>query len=360
MTKPRATCDPLRRVKAFRKTLHEWFARDPRDYPWRRTQDPWAVLVSEVMLQQTQVATVLGRGFFSRFMERFPTPAALAAASEPELLKAWEGLGYYRRARMLQATARALVETHAGRFPADAAQLRHLPGIGRYTAGAVASFAFDLPEPVVDGNIARVLARLFDFQTQIDSSAGQRQLWDWAGALLDPAAPRRFNSAIMELGQRVCRPGQPLCATCPVASFCQTRHPHLLPRKKPPRAWVELVEHALWQYHPTRGLVLEQESGTRRRGLWRLPTRSAAEVADFPLLATRHYTITHHKVTLHVHAAPATTSHPPGALWQPRAALAALAMPAPFRRIIDELLANELPVPPGAHHGAHQEFPSRS
>ena len=160
--------DPLSNPPAFRRTLVAWFGRHARDYPWRRTRDPYAILVSEVMLQQTRIATVLERGFYGNFLTRFPTPAALAAATDDELLRAWEGLGYYRRARMLRDTARAVIKRHGGRFPADPAALLALPGIGRYTAGALLSFAFEIPAPIVDGNIARVLARLFDFHLPID------------------------------------------------------------------------------------------------------------------------------------------------------------------------------------------------
>ncbi len=345
--KPLATIGPLDCPAGFREALRDWFVATGRDYPWRRTRDPWAILVAEIMLQQTQIATVLGRGYFSRFLERFPDPVALAAASEQDLLRVWEGLGYYRRARMLQAAARELVTVYGGEFPRTPGELGRLPGVGRYTAGAVASFAFDVAAPIVDGNVARVLARMLDFPVEVDTTAGARQLWVWAGELVDPEHPRVFNSALMELGQRICRPDRPACHECPVAGYCLTRTPGELPRKKPARRIVEVTEHVVWQADPVRGVLLKQETGSRRHGLWRLPERTAEEVADFPRVLTRPYVITHHKVTLHIHEAPA--SHPPGAgeAWQRHAELARLAMPAPFRRALDELLAGDDRAPGG-------------
>jgi len=155
--------DALKSRVAFRNALVKWFGRHGKDYPWRRTRDPYAVLVSEVMLQQTQLATVLGKGYYGGFLAVFPDLEALAAADDERLLKAWEGLGYYRRARMLRETARAVIARHGGEFPREVADLLELPGIGRYTAGAVRAFAFELPGAVVDGNVTRVLARLMDF-----------------------------------------------------------------------------------------------------------------------------------------------------------------------------------------------------
>lgn len=308
------------------------------DYPWRRTRDPWAILVAEVMLQQTQIATVLGRGYYTRFLQRFPDPAALALATEAELLKVWEGLGYYRRARMLQLAARQILEIHGGVFPNTLDAILRLPGVGRYTAGAVASFAFDLAAPIVDGNVARVLARLLDFAIAVDSPTGQRQLWAWASELVDPQHPRVFNSALMELGQRICRPGRPACTECPVARFCLTRDPLPLPRKKPARQSIEITEQVVWQADPRRGLLLHQETGRRRQGLWKLPERSTQEVAHLPHLHTATYSITHYKVTLHVHHATSTAPAGDDEAWQPFSALDSLPMPAPYRRVLNTLL----------------------
>jgi A/G-specific adenine glycosylase len=325
-------------MRAFRAALVGWFRREGRDYPWRRTRDPYAVLVSEVMLQQTQIATVLGRGYYARWMEQFPTPAVLAAADESTVLRAWEGLGYYRRARNLQLAARAVMEKHGGTFPGSLEEIAALPGVGRYTAGAVQSFARDQPAPIVDGNIARVLARLFSLELEIDAPAGQRTLWAWAGALMDRRHPRLYNSALMELGQRLCTPRRPGCDQCPVRVHCQSAGPgaERLPLKKPARATVAVAEHALWCLRRAR-LLMVQETGPRRRGLWRLPLRPADECAALPVLSCTQYAITHHRVTLTIHHAP-DARPADGEEWQPLTALPGLALPGPLRRAVTALL----------------------
>jgi A/G-specific adenine glycosylase len=329
----------LERSEEFRDTLARWFGRHGRDYPWRRTQDPYAVLVAEVMLQQTQIATVLGKGYYSGFLTVFPDVQTLAAAADEHLLKAWEGLGYYRRARMLRDTARAVIAHHGGVFPRDLAGLMKLPGIGRYTAGAVRAFAFDLPAAVVDGNVARVLARLLDFAEPVDDARGQRQLWQWAEALADPQRSRVFNSALMELGQTVCRPGVPACAACPVAGFCQAREPARLPVKRLPPVITEVTEHALWCRDRRGRLLLHCEDGQRRTGLWKLPTREAAAVAKLPVLVRHRYAITRYRVHLLVHQGPADPAVETAEQWLPAADLARLPMPAPFRKVVERLLA---------------------
>jgi A/G-specific adenine glycosylase len=342
VTKPAATKHPLRNKRALRNALLRWFAAHRAEHPWRRTTDPYAILVSEVMLQQTTVAAVRQNRRFEKFLATFPDLRALADATEPELLGAWEGLGYYNRVRNLQKAARAILETHEGTFPSDPATLESLPGLGRYIAGAVATFAFDLPVPIVDANIARVLARLFNFPIPIDSSRGQRQLWTWAAELVPMHDPRSFNSALMELGQTTCSARKPACTHCPVRSFCQTRQPESLPVKKPKRATVAVTEHVLLCQEESGALLLAQESGSRRKGLWKLPERDLGQVADLPLLATRKYTITHHRVTLLIHAcephqvppAPAGSTE----AFHPLARLPGLPMPSPFRRALEALL----------------------
>jgi A/G-specific adenine glycosylase len=322
----------------FRAALTGWFRHDGRDYPWRRTQDPYAILVSEVMLQQTQIATVLGRGYYARWMERFPDVKTLAAAPEADILQTWEGLGYYSRARNLQRAAEAVMKQHGGIFPDNLEAIASLPGVGRYTAGAVLSFAFNKPAPIVDGNVARVLARLFSLQEEVNAPAGQRALWGWAAALTDPNHPREYNSAIMELGQRLCTPRQPACGECPVRPWCRSAGPgaESLPLKKPARATVLVDEHVLWAQREGR-LLLRQETGRRRQGLWRLPERCAEEVSHLPLLSRTQYSITHHRVTLRVYDA-GSLAPAAGDLWQPLEDLAALPMPGPFRRVVDALL----------------------
>ena len=209
--------------RQFRRSLHRWFRLRGRDLPWRRTHDPYAILVSEFMLQQTQVATVIS--YYQRWLDRFPDFAALARAKESDVLHAWQGLGYYARARHLHAAGKFVRENFGGELPADVARIAQLPGVGRYTAGAIASFAFDLPEPIVDANIARVLARLTNWEIPIDTSVGRAHLWQTATALLPTTGVREHNSALMDLGAMICLPRQPRCAECPVRSFCRAERP---------------------------------------------------------------------------------------------------------------------------------------
>ena len=341
MLKPRLKSDALTGRKAFREALAGWFLENGRDYPWRRTREPYAVLISEVMLQQTQIATVLGRGYYTRFLETFPDVESLAAAEDERLLKAWEGLGYYRRVRMLRETARAVIAEHGGEFPVELEALMKLPGVGRYTAGALRAFAHDLPSAVVDGNVARVLSRVMGFSAPVDDTSGQKQMWEWAEALADPRRPRIYNSALMELGQKICRPGVPDCAGCPVAGFCKTREPESLPVKRQKTVITAVDEHALWLRDGKGRLLLHREAGKRREGLWKLPTREAAEISKLPVLDEHRYTITRYRVTLRVHdGAGARKNFKPAAdeVWQDAEAVLALAMPSPFRRAIGRLL----------------------
>ncbi|WP_230467296.1 A/G-specific adenine glycosylase [Lujinxingia vulgaris] len=206
------------RVDAFQRALLSWFWRERRELPWRGVGDPYATWVSEIMLQQTQVVTVVD--YFQRWMARFPDVAALAAANEEEVLEQWSGLGYYRRARFLHRAAKVIVEEHGGELPSTLEGLRTLPGVGPYTAGAIASIAFGLPAPIVDGNVIRVFARLFAIEGDPRSTANQKSFWGLAEALVDPQNPGDFNEALMELGARVCTPRSPACLLCPVREFC--------------------------------------------------------------------------------------------------------------------------------------------
>jgi len=200
----------------FRRALLDFFQHNRRDLPWRRTPDPWGVLVSEIMLQQTRVDTVVP--YYLRWMDRFPTPRALAEAPMEEVLRQWQGLGYYRRARNLHAAAQILAEREDQSFPQTREELRALPGIGAYTAGAVASIAFGRAVPAVDGNVRRVFARLLD-----DPSPTLGRLEEEVGALVDPASPGDFNQGLMELGALVCTPRRPRCGDCPVEPWCNAR-----------------------------------------------------------------------------------------------------------------------------------------
>jgi len=209
------------RERAFRRQLVRWFRRKGRDLPWRRTRDPYQVLVSEVMLQQTQVSRV--EEYYPRFLTAFPTVHALAAAPPHAVREQWHGLGYYRRAANLHALARRVVEQHDGAIPSDGDALRALPGVGRYTAGAVRSFAFEQSAPAVDTNVGRVIRRAFHPRAKSDAK-GEQKVWDTAARLMPRAgtAAWTFNQAIMELGALVCTARVAKCRECPVASHCAT------------------------------------------------------------------------------------------------------------------------------------------
>ncbi len=201
--------------------LLNWYARYARQLPWRGHPDPYAIWVSEIMLQQTQVETVIP--YFTRWMARFPSVAALAQASQQEVLSAWEGLGYYSRARNLQRAAGVVLAEFGGELPRDIHALRQLPGVGRYTAGAIASLAFGLDEPALDGNIRRVLARVFNVTEAAKSNEGERRLWELAAAHLPAGRAGVYNQALMDLGAALCTPKAPDCQHCPLKELCQAR-----------------------------------------------------------------------------------------------------------------------------------------
>jgi A/G-specific adenine glycosylase len=216
-------------IRSIRSGLLDFFDEHRRPLPWRSEDpDPWAVLVSEVMSQQTRIETVVP--YYLRWMERFPDPGALAAAAEEEVLSLWAGLGYYSRARHLRGAAREIEARYGGRVPSDPDELTTLPGVGPYTAGAVASIAHGVPAPAVDGNVRRVLARLLD-----DARPSAVRLSEWAGALVDPERPGDFNQALMELGATVCTPRSPACGECPVAGFCGAREAGTVAERPAPR-----------------------------------------------------------------------------------------------------------------------------
>jgi A/G-specific adenine glycosylase len=331
------------KILELRAALTGWYEREARDYPWRRTRDPYAVLVSEVMLQQTRVATVLGRGYYERWMEEFPSVVELAEAPEDRVLRLWEGLGYYARARNLQKTAAAVVQRHDGVFPGDPEAVAALPGIGRYTAGAVLSFAFGQAAALVDGNVARVFARLFGWDGEVNAPAGQRVLWGWAGRLVDPDRPREWNGGLMELGQRVCTPRRPGCGDCPLSRFCLSAGAaaEARPRRRSAPETKLVTEHAVFACRDGQ-LLLARETGTRRRGLWRLPLRGEEAVTDppLPLLLRAVHAVTCHRITYCVYGDP-RASAVGGEEWIPLGEVADLPMSGPVRRVVAGLLAGQ-------------------
>lgn len=320
----------------FAQALVDWFSAHGRDYPWRRTADPWAILVSEIMLQQTTIPTVLGR--YEAWMAQFPTPAALAAVDEAIALRSWEGLGYYRRVRALQAAAKAIVQEHGGVFPTDEAGIRALPGIGDYTVGAVLSFAYNLPAPLVDANVSRVFSRVFNDATPIDSPAGRKRHWAWAAQLVHPTEPRAYNSALMELGQTICTGGEPTCLLCPVREFCKAEAPATLPVKLPKKETLSAEHHDLWVL-TEQGLLMEKQAdGKRHEGMYRLPQRSKEQAAHLPLLTTQKYTVTRYKVTRYLYQGAADTTPLGEEEFIPLQQLATTPMASPDRKIIDKLI----------------------
>jgi len=258
--------------RGFRRRLAAWFTRSARDLPWRRTRDPYCVWVSEIMLQQTQVATV--KPYFERFVRAFPTIEALAAADEQQVLRLWEGLGYYRRARQLYQAARVIVAEHGGEFPRDRRSVRRLPGIGRYTAGAILSIAFDAREPILEANSTRLLARLRAYRGDPASTAGSRILWAIAEAVLPRTKVGAFNQALMELGSTVCLAKAPRCDACPAAALCLARAAGLqaaIPAPKPKRPAETRREAAVLVHRRGRVLVVQRPEGQRWAGLWDFP-----------------------------------------------------------------------------------------
>lgn len=268
-----------RRLPQLRRALLGWYDQNQRDLPWRSTRDPYHIWVSEIMLQQTRVAAVLPR--YEKFLRRFPAVEKLASARSASVLAEWSGLGYYRRAHNLHAAAKVIVRERAGKFPENSDQWCELPGIGRYTAAAIASIAFGEPVAVLDGNVDRVLRRL------LRRANSSRESWDAAQALLDRERPGDCNQAIMELGATVCLPGEPLCQRCPIRTFCQTCGRGESRRQKP-RQIKASVAFAL----ATRGdsVLLVRRAADERlmSGMWELPAIDSPMPRGEVLFTVRH------------------------------------------------------------------------
>ena len=321
------------RARNFRSALLRWYRKNGRDLPWRKTHDPYAILVSEFMLQQTQVATV--RSYYDKWLKRFPDFANLARASENDVLHAWQGLGYYPRARNLNAAAKIIVHRHRGCFPHEIELMRQLPGIGKYTAHAVAAFAFDQSVPIVEANTARVLARLFNLRTPIDQTAGRKALWNHAATLIPKKAARDYNSALIDLGALICLPRQPKCGICPVKRFCRAINPEILPIKKARPKTKQLIENHVLVFSKSK--ILLQQACQRWRGMWILPplkTRSTTNGA----IHTSIFPFTHHRVTLRVHRLRTRKIDKRTQRWISIDSLDSIPIPSPHRRAIVDLL----------------------
>lgn len=324
-----------------------WYASSKRALPWRATKDPYAIWVSEVMLQQTRVETVLE--YWRRFTKAFPTILALAKAREDEVLALWSGLGYYRRARALHAAAKAIVERHGGEFPRELESVRELPGVGPYTAGAVLSIAFDSPQAIVDGNVIRVLARWFAHDESYEATA--KWAWEVARELVpSDGGAGAWNQALMELGATVCTPREPSCLLCPVHSLCEARKrglENILPRARKRPAPREVELETLIAMRGDAVLMEQRPASGRMASLWQFPTREIgsngsgtrlfepqftgrpaprrASELDGELGTIRH-TITSHRIRVRVVAGrpPRTTAAP--LAWIERSRLDSLAL----------------------------------
>jgi A/G-specific adenine glycosylase len=300
--------------------LLDWFRPQMRDLPWRHIQNPYTVWLSEIMLQQTQIETVLP--YYNQFITKYPTVDLLAQATLDEVLKLWEGLGYYGRARNLHKTAQIVSTTYGGIFPTTPEQLMTLPGIGRYTASAIASIAFGFPSAVLDGNVMRVLARLDDLAEDIAVKATQAQLWERAQALLPEDAAGDYNQAIMELGQKVCRPTAPRCTDCPLQAHClafarNTQAIRPVKTKKPATPHYHVAAAMVWD-DAGRVLIAQRPLDGLLGGLWEFPggkqeageslseclqrellEELAIEVDVLELFTVVKHAFTHFKITLH-------------------------------------------------------------
>lgn len=298
--------------------LLRWYRRVRRDLPWRSDPTPYRVWVSEIMLQQTTVATVIP--YYERFMKRFPDARALAAASEAEVLKHWAGLGYYSRARNLHRAAQRLSKG----FPSDFESILALPGVGRYTAGAIGSIAFRKPWPLVDGNVARVFSRLFGLEGRAKDPAFLKTLWPRAEALVHPTSPGDWNQALMELGATVCTPDSPSCGACPLSSQCvayEEGRQDKLPLPEKQRTPVPVRWDCLWI--ESRGNVLLWKRGENDRllkNLWGLPESGRVPAEPGKRVAATTHSITHHALSVELRAATLKSGAPlpDAAKWVPR------------------------------------------
>ncbi|MGC8639113.1 MAG: A/G-specific adenine glycosylase [Isosphaeraceae bacterium] len=352
-------------IESVQSKLVTWYHAAQRDLPWRKGDNPYEILVSEMMLVQTTVTAVIP--LFERFIKRFPDPQSLAAATEVDVLKAWEGLGYYRRARQLQAAARIIVHEYGGKVPRDIAAVQSLPGVGRYITGAILSCAFDLPEPIVEANSQRVLARLLAWREDLNARTSRHWLWDVARQLVPSRDPGKFNQGLMDLGAMVCTPHTPSCLVCPLSACCESRRLGLqdvLPVNSPRPAPLMVIEACAVVVQDGAVLVVRRKEGGLWSKFWEFPTvnldgadpagRSFGHPVDLtegikrltgiqvrlgPEVHTLTYTVTKHRVCLRVHFGEAVSgalTPGPGltdARFVPPTALADLPLGSPTRKL---------------------------
>ncbi|TWU16719.1 A/G-specific adenine glycosylase [Allorhodopirellula heiligendammensis] len=357
----------------MRKLLVDWFSGAARDLPWRRVPSPYRVWVSEIMCQQTQIATVLP--YFERFLARYPDATALAKADENELMRMWEGLGYYRRARSMHAAAKQIVADHDGEFPLNYDHAIKLPGIGRYTVGAILSISANQPVPILEGNTLRVFSRLIGLRAAVDEKPSQDVLWKFAEGLLPRKSvpdrtrgPAAINQAAMELGALICTPREPKCLICPLAKCCVAHARGWqaeIPAKTNKIAYEPRSEFAALVSDPSgRWLVRQIPAGSRFAGMWDFPKAGPPEAHTLDefaqWLATQaggrwtigeqmtsmKHAVTRYRITLHVHHATRRGSRPP-APWSFHSAdeLKHLPMSTTGRRLLDRLTKQNLITP---------------
>ena len=304
-------------MPTLQSRLLNWYNKNKRTLPWRDHPDAYAIWVSEIMLQHTRVETVIP--YFEKWMQLFPTVQTLADASERDVLNAWEGLGYYSRARNLHKAAKMMVSEYGGRLPRDMDELIKLPGIGRYTVGAIASIAFDMDEPALDGNLKRVYARLFDLEEPVDSPKGEKLLWEIARENLPKGRAGDFNQALMDLGATICIPKNPRCLICPLMAICRACEngtQELRPVKKPKKAVPHYVHAAGVVLKKGKVLLAQRPSSGLLGGMWEFPngrvdgdpagelaealrTGYSLKVRKKEALGVVQHAYTHFKVTVH-------------------------------------------------------------
>jgi A/G-specific adenine glycosylase len=352
-------------LRKLRTKSVAWYRDHKRDLPWRKTNDAYSVWVSEIMLQQTQVATVIP--YFHRFMEEFPTVADLASAEEERVLFHWAGLGYYRRAKQMHAAAKLIVAKRGGVFPSGYDQILSLPGIGRYTAGAIRSFAFDLPSPIVEANTQRIYARLLKLKGQLTDTKIQSELWNFATAILPTkTGSGDTNQAFMEIGSQICLPKNPRCLVCPLRGMCPTYESgeqSEIPSPKPAKIYEDRTEAALLINHAKKGyLVRFCLPGERWAGLWDFPrfdvsilvagesieeslaaqffSRYELELEVRSLLSSIKHGVTKYRITLHCFEAALSPKSRPdkvGLVWRTSEELATLPLSSTGRRLCKQL-----------------------
>jgi A/G-specific adenine glycosylase len=348
------------KIRSLVACLLDWFSKNARDLPWRRTRDPYAIWVSEIMLQQTQVKTVLP--YWTHWMCELPTIAALASASEAKLHKLWEGLGYYMRVRNLQKAARAIVDNHGGRFPENFDDILELPGIGRYTAGAICSIAFDQPKPILDGNVIRVLTRIFGIQENPREKKASARLWQLAEALVLEADKREgcshLNQSLMELGALICTPRNPNCAVCPASAYCIARRENRQEQFPNPAKRIAMTPRrfiALLVNRRGRFLVRQRPAIGVNAHLWEFPNIEVSSDSDADSAAASifgaspmrlekfcivKHSITRYRMTLETYRADFNShAFDVSGKWLPLRNLDSLAFTSAHRKVLDQIQA---------------------